>query len=196
MTKQEIPQYHCNFSVYQVRMADLVNNCTVLSWRELAWGHGIYSRIVCKLRLMLMSCEMICEILSNVASRKWSISFTNTLPTIAGSSHQWTESTNIGHSLGRPAPTLVPCWSLNPCLQGTSVGVGLPQPIGHNQWLSLVKITLKVPPVDRNRSMVANTNMCGEGITSCNLRLRKYITSWHSLPATRDTPCAAILVCM
>jgi hypothetical protein len=30
--------------------------------------------------------------------------------------------------LGRPAPTLVPCWSLNPCLQGTSVGVGLPQP--------------------------------------------------------------------
>jgi hypothetical protein len=30
--------------------------------------------------------------------------------------------------LGRPTPTLVPCWSLNPCLQGTNVGVGLPQP--------------------------------------------------------------------
>jgi hypothetical protein len=23
----------------------------------------------------------------------------------------------------------VPCWSLNPCLQGMSVGVGLPQPL-------------------------------------------------------------------
>ena len=33
---------------------------------------------------------------------------------------------NLG--LGRPAPTLVPCWSLNPCLQGTCVDVGLPQP--------------------------------------------------------------------
>jgi hypothetical protein len=32
------------------------------------------------------------------------------------------------NGLGRPAPTLVPCWSLNPCLQGTSVGVGLLQP--------------------------------------------------------------------
>ena len=31
--------------------------------------------------------------------------------------------------LDRPAPTLVPCWSLNTCLQGTSVGVGLPQPV-------------------------------------------------------------------
>jgi hypothetical protein len=32
--------------------------------------------------------------------------------------------------LGKPTPTLVPCWSLNPCLQGTSVGAGLPQPCG------------------------------------------------------------------
>jgi hypothetical protein len=31
--------------------------------------------------------------------------------------------------LDRPTPTLVPCWSLNPCLQGTSVGAGLPQPV-------------------------------------------------------------------
>jgi len=30
--------------------------------------------------------------------------------------------------LGRWASTLVPCWSLNPCPQGTSVGAGLPQP--------------------------------------------------------------------
>jgi hypothetical protein len=36
--------------------------------------------------------------------------------------------------------------------------------IGCNQWLSLAKITLKVPLAGRNRSLVANTNMCGEGI--------------------------------
>jgi hypothetical protein len=36
---------------------------------------------------------------------------------------------------------------------------------GCNQWLSLAKIALKVPPVGRNCSLVASTNMCGEGIT-------------------------------
>ena len=35
---------------------------------------------------------------------------------------------------------------------------------GCNQWLSLVKITLKVPHAGRNRSVVANTSRCGEGI--------------------------------
>jgi hypothetical protein len=35
---------------------------------------------------------------------------------------------------------------------------------GCNQWLSLAKIALKVPLASRNRSLVANTNMCGEGI--------------------------------
>ena len=34
----------------------------------------------------------------------------------------------VAVGLDRPTPTLVPCWSLNPCLQGTSVGDGLPQP--------------------------------------------------------------------
>jgi hypothetical protein len=45
-------------------------------------------------------------------------------------SYQWHKIPNVAVSsgLGRPAPTLVPCWSLNPCLQGTSVGAGLPQP--------------------------------------------------------------------
>jgi hypothetical protein len=36
--------------------------------------------------------------------------------------------------------------------------------IGCNQWLSLAKITLKVPLDGRNRSLVANTSNCGEGI--------------------------------
>jgi hypothetical protein len=35
--------------------------------------------------------------------------------------------------------------------------------IGCNQWLSLAKIALKVPIAGRNRSLVANTIMCGEG---------------------------------
>jgi hypothetical protein len=35
---------------------------------------------------------------------------------------------------------------------------------GCNQWLSLAKIALKVPLASRNRSLVANTNRCGEGI--------------------------------
>ena len=37
--------------------------------------------------------------------------------------------------------------------------------IGCNQWLSLAKIALKVPLAGRNRSLVVNTNMCGEGIS-------------------------------
>jgi hypothetical protein len=49
------------------------------------------------------------------------------------------------------------------------VGVGLQRTestnIGCNQWLSLAKIVLKVPLASRNRSLVSNTNMCGEGIT-------------------------------
>ena len=36
---------------------------------------------------------------------------------------------------------------------------------GCNQWLSLAKIALKVPHAGRNRSLVANTNRCGEGIS-------------------------------
>jgi len=55
------------------------------------------------------------------------------------------------HGLGRPTPTLVPCWSLNPCLQGTSVGVGLPQPtttlkfLNHGLWkLHWLDITIGV----------------------------------------------------
>jgi hypothetical protein len=32
---------------------------------------------------------------------------------------------------------------------------------GYNQWLSLAKIALKLPPVGRNRSLVANTIMWG-----------------------------------
>ena len=35
---------------------------------------------------------------------------------------------------------------------------------GCNQWLSLAKIALKVPPACRNRSLAAITNMCGEDI--------------------------------
>ena len=35
---------------------------------------------------------------------------------------------------------------------------------GGNQWLSLTKIILKVPLVDRNRSVMTNTIRCGEGI--------------------------------
>ena len=35
---------------------------------------------------------------------------------------------------------------------------------GCNQWLSLAKIALKVHLVGRNRSLVANTSRCGEGI--------------------------------
>ena len=42
-----------------------------------------------------------------------------------------------GGGLGKPTPTLVPCWSLNPCLQGTSVGVGLPQLKGGWGWESI-----------------------------------------------------------
>jgi len=37
--------------------------------------------------------------------------------------------------------------------------------IGCNQWLSLAKIALKVPPAGRNRSLVALTSNCGEDIT-------------------------------
>jgi len=45
---------------------------------------------------------------------------------------------------------------------------------GCNQWLALAKIALKVPHAGRNRSLVANTNMCGEGISKerledCNM---------------------------
>jgi hypothetical protein len=51
----------------------------------------------------------------------------------------------------------------------TRVGVGHQRmestSIGCNQWLSLAKITLKVPHAGRNRSLVANTNRCGEGIS-------------------------------
>jgi hypothetical protein len=36
---------------------------------------------------------------------------------------------------------------------------------GCNQWLSLAKIALKVPPTGKNRSMVACTSRCGECIT-------------------------------
>ena len=36
---------------------------------------------------------------------------------------------------------------------------------GCNQWLSLTKIALKVPLDVRNRSLMANTSMCGEGIS-------------------------------
>jgi hypothetical protein len=35
---------------------------------------------------------------------------------------------------------------------------------GCNQWLSLAKIPLKVPPAGRNRSLVACTSRCGECI--------------------------------
>ena len=38
---------------------------------------------------------------------------------------------------------------------------------GCNQWLSLAKIALKVSSAGRNRSLVANTGRCGEGII-CN----------------------------
>jgi hypothetical protein len=34
-----------------------------------------------------------------------------------------------------------------------------------NQWLSLAKTTLKVPLAGTNRSLVAITNRCGEGIS-------------------------------
>jgi hypothetical protein len=53
----------------------------------------------------------------------------------------------------------------------TLVGVGHHRTestsIGYNQWLSLVKVALKVPLGDKNRSLVANTSKCGEGITLC-----------------------------
>ena len=56
-------------------------------------------------------------------------------------------------------------------LGSSQAGLPLVPRVGHqqtedtiircNQWLSPVKTTLKVPPADRNRSLVANTNMCG-----------------------------------
>ena len=61
----------------------------------------------------------------------------------------------------------------------TPVGVGHQwtesTSIGCNQWLSLAKIALKVPPAGRNRSLVASTNRCGEGISfkPCRLSMRK-----------------------
>jgi hypothetical protein len=36
---------------------------------------------------------------------------------------------------------------------------------GCNRWLSLAEIALKVPLASRNRSLVANTSRCGEGIS-------------------------------
>jgi hypothetical protein len=36
--------------------------------------------------------------------------------------------------LGRPSPTLVPCWQGFRLQQGTSVGAGLPQPSVQWQW--------------------------------------------------------------
>jgi hypothetical protein len=51
----------------------------------------------------------------------------------------------------------------------TPIGVGHHQTkstnTGGNQWLSLTKITLKVPLVGRNRSLMTNTIRCGEGIS-------------------------------
>ena len=49
-----------------------------------------------------------------------------------------------------------------------------------NQWLALAKIALKVLPAGRNRSLVANTNRCGEGIRATShtrLRVRAHYTS-------------------
>ena len=43
--------------------------------------------------------------------------------------------------------------------------------IGCNQWLSLTKIALKVPHVDRNRSLVARTNMCGDSVSISFIRI-------------------------
>ena len=43
---------------------------------------------------------------------------------------------------------------------------------GCNQFLSLAKVALKVPPNGRNRSLVARTSRCGE----CVSILRSFIT--------------------
>ena len=51
--------------------------------------------------------------------------------------------------------------------------------IGCNQRLSLAKLALKVPPIDRNRSLVACTNMCGECITSQSSGLQKSYRVFH-----------------
>jgi hypothetical protein len=48
-----------------------------------------------------------------------------------------------------------------------------------NQWFSLAKIALKVPLVGRNRSLVAITNMCGEGIRALLRGLGKS-TRWEA----------------
>jgi hypothetical protein len=63
--------------------------------------------------------SLSCVILTMV---EFHLSFTwiNHVSTLVNTLHE--------RGLGRPTPTLVPCWSLNPCLQGTSVGPGLPQP--------------------------------------------------------------------
>ena len=51
----------------------------------------------------------------------------------------------------------------------THVGVGRQwtesTSIGCNQWLSLVKMTLRVSLVGRNRSLVASASKCGEGVS-------------------------------
>ena len=50
---------------------------------------------------------------------------------------------------------------------------------GCNQWLSLAKITLKVPLAGRNRSLVASTSRCGEGVSP---------TTSYSPPSINVTP--------
>ena len=53
-----------------------------------------------------------------------------------------------------------------------------------NQWLSLAKIALKMSLADRSRSLVANTSMCGEGISVMGL-----LTVWElAFRRVRDDP--------
>ena len=56
---------------------------------------------------------------------------------------------------------------------------------GCNQWLSLAKIVLKVPHVGRNRSLVTNTNRCGEGITVSSMVFRQVIMYTPMTPISR-----------
>ena len=49
-----------------------------------------------------------------------------------------------------------------------------------NQWFSMINLILKVVPIGRNRSLVANTSKCGWAI-SCICKIRVDDELWYSL---------------
>ena len=73
--------------------------------------------------------------------------------------------------------------------------------IGYNQWLSLAKITLTMPPAGRNCSLVANTSRCGEGISDRKtFVLVRLMWLWctygslgsHHMPCNLSTSCESM----